>query len=105
MDPFDLICHIAFDQPPLTRRERASNVQKRDVFTKYGPQAKAVLEAVLAKYRDDGVVVGLDDTDILTVPPFREMGTVVQLIRPFGSRAKFEAAVHELQAALYQEPA
>jgi type I restriction enzyme R subunit len=105
LDPFDLICHIAFDQPPLTRRERAENVRKRDVFTKYGPQARAVLEALLAKYQDEGVVTGLDNTKILEIPPFNTMGTPFQLIKQFGSRASFEQAVHELQAALYQEVA
>jgi type I site-specific restriction endonuclease len=55
LDPFDLICHVAFDQPPLTRRERAENVRKRDVFTKYGKQARAELEALLQKYQDEGV--------------------------------------------------
>jgi type I site-specific restriction endonuclease len=56
LDPFDLICHVAFDKKPLTRRERAENVRKRDVFTKYGPQARAVLDALLEKYRDEGVL-------------------------------------------------
>ena len=70
LDPFDLICHIAFDQPPLTRRERADQVRKRDVFTKYCPQARAVLEALLAKYQDDGVVGGLDNVKLLEIPPF-----------------------------------
>jgi type I restriction enzyme R subunit len=56
LDPFDLICHVAFDQPALTRRERADNVRKRDVFTKFGPQARAVLEALLQKYQDEGVI-------------------------------------------------
>jgi hypothetical protein len=64
LDPFDLICHVAFDQPPLTRRERADNVRKRDVFTKYGPQARAVLEALLQKYQDQGVI-DLGDPRIL----------------------------------------
>jgi type I restriction enzyme, R subunit len=105
LDPFDLICHIAFDQPPLTRRERANNVKKRDVFTKYGPQARAVLEALLAKYQDEGVVSGLDNVHILEIPPFNEMGTPLQLIKQFGTKANFETAVHELQAALYQETA
>lgn len=105
LDPFDLICHIAFDQPPLTRRERANNVKKRDIFTKYGPQARAVLEALLAKYQDEGVVTGLDNVHILEIPPFNEMGTPLQLIKQFGSKAIFENAVHELQAALYQEVA
>ena len=103
LDPFDLICHIAFDQPPLTRRDRANNVRKRDVFTQYGPQARAVLEALLAKYQDEGIVTGLDNTKILEIPPFNTMGTPFQLIKPFGSRTGFEHAVHELQAAIYQE--
>ena len=105
LDPFDLICHIAFDRPPLTRRERANNVKKRDVFTKYGPQARAVLEALLAKYQDEGIVGGLDNVKMLEVPPFNAMGTPFQLIKQFGSRAGFETAVHELQTALYQESA
>jgi type I restriction enzyme R subunit len=103
LDPFDLICHIAFDQPPLTRRERANNVKKRDIFTKYGPQARAVLEALLVKYQDEGVVSGLDNVRVLEIPPFNSMGTPLQLIKQFGTKAKFEAAVHELQDALYQE--
>jgi type I restriction enzyme R subunit len=101
MDPFDLICHVAFDQPPLTRRERAQNVRKRDVFTKYGPQARVVLDALLQKYEDDGVI-GLDDPKLLKVRPFDAMGTPLQLLREFGGREKFEQAVHELQAALYE---
>ncbi|WP_206951966.1 EcoAI/FtnUII family type I restriction enzme subunit R [Trinickia acidisoli] len=105
LDPFDLICHIAFDQPPLTRRERANNVRKRDVFTKYGPQARSILEALLAKYQDEGIVSGLDNARILEIPPFNTMGTPLQLIKQFGSRASFESAVHELQTALYQEVA
>lgn len=103
LDPFDLICHIAFDQPPLTRHERADNVKKRDVFTKYGPQARAVLEALLVKYEDEGLVTGLDNTKILEIPPFSTMGTPIQLIKQFGTKTSFENAVHELQAALYQE--
>lgn len=103
LDPFDLICHIAFDQPPLTRRERASNVKKRDIFTKYGAQARTILEALLDKYQDEGVVGELDKVKILEIPPFNGMGTPLQLINQFGSKAGFESAVHELQAALYQE--
>ena len=103
-DPFDLICHVAFDQPPLTRRQRADNVRKRDVFTKYGKQARAVLEALLAKYQDEGIT-GLDNAKILEIQPFASMGTPLQLIREFGDRARFETAVHELQDALYQETA
>ena len=101
LDPFDLICHIAFDQPPLTRRERADQVRKRNVFTQYGPQARAVLEALLNKYQDEGVVGGLDNVKLLEIPPFNQMGTPFQLIQPFGTKAGFEQAVHDLQAALY----
>lgn len=104
LDPFDLICHVAFDKKPLTRRERAENVSKRDVFTKYGPQARAVLDALLEKYRDEGVL-NLDDANVLKVTPFTTMGSVVQLIKAFGGKEGFEAAVREMQDALYQETA
>ena len=104
LDPFDLICHVAFDKKPLTRRERAENVKKRDVFTKYGPQARAILDALLEKYRDEGVL-NLDDANVLKIAPFNAMGSVVQLIKAFGDRQGFEQAVHELQDALYQETA
>ena len=104
LDPFDLICHIAFDQPPLTRRERAEQVRKRDVFTRFGPQARAVLEALLAKYQDEGVVGGLDNVKLLEIPPFNAMGTAFQLLKSFGgTKAGFEQAVHELQDALYHD--
>ncbi|WP_372703097.1 EcoAI/FtnUII family type I restriction enzme subunit R [Bradyrhizobium sp. Bra64] len=104
LDPFDLICHVAFDKKPLTRRERAENVRKRDVFTKYGPQARAVLDALLEKYRDEGVL-NLDDANVLKITPFTAMGSVVQLIKAFGGKEGFEKAVHEMQDALYQETA
>ena len=103
LDPFDLICHIAFDQPPLTRRERANQVTKGDAFTKCGPQARAVLEALLTKYQDEGIVGGLDNVRVLEIPPFSAMGRPLQLIKHFGNKAGFEQAVHELQAALYQD--
>ena len=104
LDAFDLICHVAFDRPALTRQERADNVRKRDVFTKYGPQARAVLEALLQKYQDTGAT-NLDDPRILQIPPLSSMGTVPQLVRQFGTRADFEHAVHEMQHALYQPAA
>ncbi len=102
LDPFDLILHIAFDRKPLTRRERAENVKKRDVFAKYGDQARAVLDALLVKYADEGVL-NLDDTGMLRIAPFNTMGTPVELVRAFGGRPAFEQAVHEMQDALYQE--
>ena len=104
LDPFDLICHVAFDAKPLTRRERADNVRKRNVFARYGEQARAVLDALLTKYADEGVL-NLDDATVLRIPPFTEIGTPVQLIRAFGGRDAFVAAVHDLQSALYREVA
>ena len=104
LDPFDLICHVAFAAKPLTRRERAENVKKRDVFSKYGDQARAVLDALLAKYADEGVL-NLDDPKVLRVPPIAELGTPVQLINAFGGRTGYVAAVHDLQSALYREAA
>ncbi|MBN9569373.1 MAG: DEAD/DEAH box helicase family protein [Alphaproteobacteria bacterium] len=104
LDPFDLICHVAFDKKPLTRRERAENVKKRDVFAKYGGQARAVLDALLTKYADEGVL-NLDDANVLKIPPLSSLGTPVQLIKAFGGKEQFVAAVHEMQSALYQETA
>ena len=103
-DPFDLICHVAFDAKPLTRRERAENVKKRDVFAKYGEQARAVLNALLEKYADDGVI-DLNDPEVLKVVPFTTLGTPYELVKSFGDREEFERAARELQAALYQESA
>ena len=104
LDPFDLVCHVAFDQPPLTRRERVQNIRKRDIFTKYGEQSRAVLDALLQKYQDEGVI-GIDDPHILKVAPFDAMGTPIELLKQFGGRDGFEKAVHEIQSALYQEVA
>lgn len=104
LDPFDLICHVAFDRPPLTRAERAENVKKRDVFARYGVQARAVLEALLAKYCDEGIL-NLDDPQLLSIKPFAAMGTRLQLIKAFGSQEAYQTAVHDLQAALYSEVA
>ncbi|MBA3638096.1 MAG: DEAD/DEAH box helicase family protein [Acidobacteria bacterium] len=101
LDPFDLICHVAYDQPPLTRQQRASKARRTDVFTKYGGQARAVLEALLDKYEDEGIME-LDDPRILQIRPFDSMGTPMQLIKQFGSRTDFERAVQELQSALYE---
>ena len=104
LDPFDLICHIAFDTKPLTRRERAENVKKRDVFAKYGGQARAVLDALLDKYADEGML-NLDDANVLRIPPLDSLGTPIELVRAFGGKPGFERAVHDLQSALYTEAA
>ena len=104
LDPFDLVCHVAFDAKPLTRRERAENVRKRDVFAKHGGQARAVLDALLNKYADEGVL-NIVDANVLRITPFSNIGTPVELIRAFGGKAGFQRAVHEIQDALYERSA
>ncbi|MFI7433005.1 EcoAI/FtnUII family type I restriction enzme subunit R [Micromonospora haikouensis] len=100
LDAFDLICHIAYDRPPLTRRQRASNVRSSSVLSKYEPQARAVLDALLHKYQDGGVM-DLTDPRVLQIPPIDKMGTPVELIRRFGSKPRFQRAAQEIQQALY----
>lgn len=100
-DPFDLICHVAFDQPPLTRRERAEQVKKRNYFTKYGDQARKVLESLLDKYADTGIE-NIEDIRVLTLDPFKNMGTAPELISIFGGRPAYMAAVHDLEQQLYK---
>jgi type I restriction enzyme R subunit len=102
LDPFDLILHIAYDQRPLTRKERAEKVRKRNYFAKYGDVARAVLQGLLDKYQDEGVI-DLDDPNVLRIAPFAQIGTPVQLVRAFGGKDQFVAAVHEVQATLYRE--
>ncbi|GAB1264887.1 EcoAI/FtnUII family type I restriction enzme subunit R [Aurantivibrio infirmus] len=102
---FDLICHIAFDAPPLTRRERANKVKKRDYFTKYGDQAKAVLEALLEKYADEGITT-IESPKVLKLNPFDNMGTPVEIINDiFGGKANYEQALQELEHELYSQDA
>lgn len=101
VDLFDLICHVAYDQPPLTRKERANNVKKRNYFTKYGEQARKVLEALLDKYADQGIE-NIENIQILTVPPINEFGTVTEIIKAFGSREEYEKAVKDLEKELYK---
>ena len=103
-DAFDLVCHIAFDRPPLTRKERAEKVRKRDVFTKYGTQTRAVLNALLDKYADSGIR-SVESMDILKVEPLTAFGTPVEIIKLFGGKPGYLAALHELENALYQEAA
>ena len=100
LDPFDLICHVAFDQPPLTRRQRADNVRRRDVFSAYGDQAREVLAALLDKYADQGLD-SVGEIEVLKLDPFPALGTPIELVRRFGGRAQYLAAIRELDAALY----
>jgi type I restriction enzyme R subunit len=102
MDPFDLILHVAFDQPLQTRKQRAARARKSDVFEKYGEKARSVLEALLTKYLDENEV-DLDNVRILTVPPVSKMGTPIEIVRWFGSKDDFQNAVKELQSAIYEE--
>ncbi|WP_175889686.1 EcoAI/FtnUII family type I restriction enzme subunit R [Burkholderia cepacia] len=99
-DLFDLLCHVAWDQPPLTRSERAEQVKKRNYFAKYGEQAQRVLQALLEKYADEGVGP-IEETQILTIAPFNQLGTPIEIIRSFGGLDSYQQAVNELERALY----
>ncbi|MBX9899358.1 MAG: DEAD/DEAH box helicase family protein [Burkholderiaceae bacterium] len=104
LDAFDLVAHVAFDQKPLTRRERANNVKKRNVFGKYGEQARAVLDALLDKFADHGVQ-DIEDAKILEMPPFDQFGSKTYIRRDiFGSAEQYAQALHELEQALYDIP-
>jgi len=100
LDPFDLVCHIAFDQPPLTRRERAERVKKRHVFAKHGAKVRAVLEALLQKYADTGLR-SVESMEILKVEPLSAFGTPVEIVKLFGGKPAYLAAIHELETELY----
>ncbi len=105
MDPFDLICHIAFDQPPLTRKERVNNVKKRNYFTKYSEQAQEVLNALLEKYADEGVTE-IEGFNVLKVTPFKEYGKPKEIAKNlFGGKQQYETAIKDLEDALYSEMA
>ena len=99
-DPFDLLLHVAFDQPPLTRRERAQRVKKRNVFTEYGPVARQVLETLLDKYADEGITT-IESDAVLRVQPFTGLGSPVELIRSFGGRPQYLQALAALERELY----
>jgi type I restriction enzyme R subunit len=101
LDPFDLICHIAFDQPPLTRRERADQVRKNNYFTQYGATARKVLEKLLDKYADSGIA-NVENATVLETPDFAALGSPVELILSFGGRPQYKTALRDLERALYQ---
>ncbi|MDW5288870.1 EcoAI/FtnUII family type I restriction enzme subunit R [Formosa sp. PL04] len=100
LDDFDLICHIAFDQPPLTRQERANNVRKRNYFTKYSETAQKVLNSLLDKYEQEGIV-SIEQGSVLKVRPLNEMGSPVELVRAFGKKKDFDQAVKDLEIEIY----
>lgn len=99
-DPFDLICHVAWDMPPLTRKERASQVKENNYFNEYGEKARSVLSALLDKYADQGVE-HIEATQILTISPFTELGTPMEIVHAFGGLNQYQQAVYDLEQALY----
>nr|WP_245189586.1 type I restriction-modification enzyme R subunit C-terminal domain-containing protein [Lunatimonas salinarum] len=101
LDDFDLICHVAFDQPALTRKERAEQVQKRNYFAKYGEKAQAVLNALLDKYEQEGITT-IEQGSVLKVQPLNQLGSPVELVRAFGKGKDFEEAIKELEKEIYQ---
>jgi type I restriction enzyme R subunit len=102
VDLFDLICHVAYDKPPLTRKERANNVKKRNYFTKYGDKAKQVLEALLDKYADEGIT-NIESMEVLRVKPLDEFGSAYEIVEGiFGGRNKYQEAIKELENELYK---
>jgi type I restriction enzyme R subunit len=100
-DPFDLICHIVWDVPPLNRRERAREVRQRNYFTKYGDLAQRVLDALLEKYADEGIEA-IEEPQILKIAPFTEMGTPIELVQDFGGIQGYQDAIGELERELYR---
>lgn len=103
-DPFDLICHVVFEAKPLTRKERANNVKKRNYFTKYGDKAQAVLNSLLDKYAEDGLLT-IESTEVLKLDPLNKLGTPIELIKAFGSKQIYLQAVKELESQLYNTTA
>ncbi len=103
-DIFDVICHVAFDRKPITRRERANNVKKRDYLSKYQGMARQVLENLLDKYADNGIIE-LENENVLELPPFNQIGTPVKIIKLFGGIAGYMNALTELKTELYRSVA
>ena len=101
LSAFDLVCHVAFDQPPLTRKERASNVRKRSYFTKYGDAARAVLEALLDKFANENVD-DIENIGVLKVQPLTTLGTPIEIIQRFGSKDDYLKAVRDLEDELFK---
>lgn len=104
LDPFDLVCHIAFDQPALTRQERANNVRKRNYFGKYNATAQRILHTMLDKYEQEGIT-SIEKGAILNLDPFNKMGSVIELVRSFGKNRDFELAIKELESEIYKNTA
>jgi type I restriction enzyme R subunit len=100
LDPFDLLLHVAYNMPPLTRRERANRVKKRNAFTQYGPVARKVIDALIDKYADEGIAT-IESNEVLKVQPFTDFGSPVELIKSFGGRPQYLGALQTLERELY----
>ncbi|EBA00261.1 EcoAI/FtnUII family type I restriction enzme subunit R [Marinobacter sp. ELB17] len=101
-DPFDVICHIVYDQPPLTRKERAEQVRKNNYFSQYQGASRQVLDALLQKYTDTGIE-SIEDVKILTLAPFSQIGAPMELIQAFGGKPGYTEAVRSLEQELYRK--
>ena len=101
LDPFDLICHVAFDQPPLTRKERAENVRKSNYFGKFSEKARQILSSLLDKYENEGLN-SIESSEVVRVHPLNTIGTPVEIVKEFGKKRDFEAAIRELENELYK---
>lgn len=99
-DEFDIVCHLAFDAPPLTRQERINNVKKRNCFAKYGGEAKRIIDALLDKYAETGVV-NIEDSKILEVPEFSKFGRKAKIMRLFNGLKGYEEAIQEIETEIY----
>ncbi|MCP4681590.1 MAG: restriction endonuclease, partial [Desulfobacterales bacterium] len=99
--PFDLICHVVYGRPPLSRKERAENVKKQDYFTKYGDKARQVLNALLDKFADEGIE-NIEDMNVLRLQPINEHGTPVEIVKSFGGKDKYLRAIRELEEEIYK---
>ena len=100
LDPFDLLLHVAYNMPALTRRERANRVKKRNAFTQYGPVARKVIDALIDKYADEGIAT-IESNEVLKVQPFTDFGSPVELIKSFGGRPQYLGALQTLERELY----
>jgi type I restriction enzyme R subunit len=100
-DLFDLICHVAYDAKPLTRKERAENVKKKNYFSKYSEKAQAIIQSLLEKYTSEGLLT-IESTEVLKLDPLNKLGTPVELVKAFGDKAAYLKALKELQQELYR---
>ena len=102
VDDFDFICYIAYGKKPLTRQERANNVKKRDFFSKYSDNARAVLEILLDKYMNQGITE-VEDIKVLSLADFANYGKPAKIVKLFGGKKQYEQAIKELEENIYDE--